>query len=215
MNIYIVIAAYNEEKNIDNVLKYLSNLNYSIIVIDDGSEDKTSKIVKKYSVILLKHIINRGQGASLVTGTKYAYNKGAILGAFVMTYLYSRKDFWKLVDIGTLGIAFAGIFVRLGNYFNNEIVGRVGSNGRYPVQLYESVMHFGISLSLFYLYVKKKLKIGSGMFFWYFIVVYSFIRFFLEFFKEYLVFSIGLTMGQRISIVFFVVGVVVLLRKRD
>ncbi len=77
MNIYIVIAAYNEEKNIDNVLKYLSNLNYSIIVIDDGSEDKTSKIVKKYSVILLKHIINRGQGASLVTGTKYAYNKGA------------------------------------------------------------------------------------------------------------------------------------------
>ncbi len=77
MNTYIVIAAYNEEKNINNVLKSLLNFNYKIIVVDDGSEDKTKEIVKKYPVILLKHSLNRGQGASLVTGMEYAYQKGA------------------------------------------------------------------------------------------------------------------------------------------
>ena len=77
MKIYIVIAAYNEEKNIENILKSLLNFNYNIIVVDDGSIDKTAEIVKKYPVILLKHSINRGQGASLVTGTEYAYQKGA------------------------------------------------------------------------------------------------------------------------------------------
>jgi len=76
MKIYIVIAAYNEEKNIENILKSLLNFNYNIIVVDDGSTDKTEEIVKKYPVILLKHSINRGQGASLATGTEYAYQKG-------------------------------------------------------------------------------------------------------------------------------------------
>ena len=140
---------------------------------------------------------------------------GAILGALGMTYLYSEKDFWKLADISTMGIAFAGIFVRLGNYFNNEIVGRLSSNGRYPVQLYESLMSVGISLSLIYLYIKEKFKVGSGLLFWWFILVYSLIRFFLEFFKEYMVFTFGLTMGQRISLVFFVVSVLVLYSKKD
>ena len=77
MKIYIVIAAYNEEKNIANILRSLVNLDYNIVVVDDGSKDRTVDIVKNYPVTLLKHIINRGQGASLVTGTEYAYQKGA------------------------------------------------------------------------------------------------------------------------------------------
>jgi len=76
MKTYIVIAAYNEEKTIAKVIKDLHNHNYkNIIVIDDGSKDKTSEIAKKSGAIVLKHIINRGQGAALKTGFDYALKK--------------------------------------------------------------------------------------------------------------------------------------------
>ncbi|NCD00903.1 glycosyltransferase family 2 protein [bacterium] len=75
--IFIVIPAYNEEKNIYktvlDVKQYFSN----IIVIDDGSKDNTIKLAKKAGAIVLAHKTNRGQGAALQTGNDYALLKGA------------------------------------------------------------------------------------------------------------------------------------------
>ncbi len=74
--IYFVIPAYNEEKVISEVLDILLKNNFNkIIVVNDGSKDNTSKIVKKFEdkgVVLLEHLINRGQGAALKTGIDYA-----------------------------------------------------------------------------------------------------------------------------------------------
>jgi glycosyltransferase involved in cell wall biosynthesis len=72
--IYFVIAAYNEERSIGNVLSELLKNNYShIIVVNDGSKDKTSELVLNYDgVTLLEHVVNRGQGAALKTGIDYA-----------------------------------------------------------------------------------------------------------------------------------------------
>ena len=76
--IWFVIPAYNEEKSIRRVVKELKISGYKdIIVIDDCSKDNTNKEAAKQGVVVLKHVVNRGQGAALRTGTDYALKKGA------------------------------------------------------------------------------------------------------------------------------------------
>lgn len=81
--ISIVIPAYNEENRIgkvlDGVIKAAKNAigDFEIIVVDDGSTDNTSKIAEKYGVTALRHPVNRGVGAALVTGFKKAIMNGS------------------------------------------------------------------------------------------------------------------------------------------
>ena len=77
--ISVVIPAYNEEKGISKVLTDLktildnTHLQYEIIIVDDGSSDKTAEIVQKQDFAkLIQHPINRGYGAALKTGIKSA-----------------------------------------------------------------------------------------------------------------------------------------------
>lgn len=78
MKVFIVIAAYNEEKSIVNVIHSLKKNGYKdIVVVDDGSKDKTYEICLKEKVHALRHFINRGQGAALKTGIDYAVLQGA------------------------------------------------------------------------------------------------------------------------------------------
>jgi glycosyltransferase involved in cell wall biosynthesis len=77
---FIVIPAHNEEKNLPRVLeeaKKLSKNLRNIIVVDDGSKDKTSQVAKDHQVILLKHLVNLGKGSALRTGCDYALLQGA------------------------------------------------------------------------------------------------------------------------------------------
>lgn len=76
--IWIVAPAYNEEKNITATLQGLLAQGYrNIIVVDDGSIDNTFKIAENLKVHVLRHAINRGQGAALQTGHEYALLQGA------------------------------------------------------------------------------------------------------------------------------------------
>lgn len=77
MSVYLsfIIPAYNEEfrigKTLDIVLEYFSSRNYSyeIIVVDDGSSDKTAEIVSNYSeVSLIRQEQNLGKGAAVRRG---------------------------------------------------------------------------------------------------------------------------------------------------
>jgi polyprenyl-phospho-N-acetylgalactosaminyl synthase len=78
MKIFVVIAAYNEEKRIGRVINDLLKNKYTnIVVVDDGSTDNTFKIIKNTKVYALKHILNRGQGAALKTGIDFAISKNA------------------------------------------------------------------------------------------------------------------------------------------
>src|SRR3989344_844437 len=77
MKICIVIPAYNEEQHIASTLKAVQNAGYeNIVVVDDGSIDTTSDRARHYATTV-RHLINRGMGASLVTGTKWALRNGA------------------------------------------------------------------------------------------------------------------------------------------
>lgn len=78
MKIFIVIAAYNEEKSIEKVVSNLKKAGYrDIVVVDDGSKDKTYQVIKRLNIHALHHLVNRGQGASLKTGIDYALKNGA------------------------------------------------------------------------------------------------------------------------------------------
>ena len=76
--VWIVIAAYNEATTIKDVINDLqaSGL-HNIVIVDDGSTDATSQIVKDSGAYLLRHHVNRGQGAALQTGIEYAKLHGA------------------------------------------------------------------------------------------------------------------------------------------
>ena len=72
----IIIPAYNEENSILSVLKDISQYFSNIIVIDDGSIDKTVEEASKFKKFkLLKHFINCGQGVSILTGIRFFLKK--------------------------------------------------------------------------------------------------------------------------------------------
>lgn len=80
MKLLVVVPAYNEEEKIGRVVRGLfeQGLN-NVLVIDDGSRDKTSILAKDSGAVVLKHKINRGQGAALETGHEYARQNNADL----------------------------------------------------------------------------------------------------------------------------------------
>lgn len=97
--VWIVIPAYNEEKNITKVIKQLQEVTSNIVVVDDCSADNTAEIVKGLNVKLLKHIVNRGQGAALQTGTEYALSQGAeIIVHFDADGQMQVKDIAKVIE---------------------------------------------------------------------------------------------------------------------
>ncbi len=76
--VFIVITAYNEGSVIGKVLSELLKSGYrNIVVVDDCSRDDTAKVSEKSGATVLRHVINRGQGAALKTGTAYALENGA------------------------------------------------------------------------------------------------------------------------------------------
>lgn len=74
---WVVIAAYNEGKVIREVVAEVARAGWSIAVVDDGSRDDTATAARMPGVIVLRHVINRGQGAALQTGIDYAIRRGA------------------------------------------------------------------------------------------------------------------------------------------
>ena len=75
----IIVPVFNEEKGIENVVKTLqkilevSNLKYEIIIVDDGSTDKSADILKNIEGIkFIQHPRNIGYGGALKTGIKKA-----------------------------------------------------------------------------------------------------------------------------------------------
>jgi len=76
----IIIPAYNEEESIGAVLKRMYEAKIDeigdILVINDGSQDNTEKIVRSFKVNIINQVSNMGYGAALQVGYKYAEQKG-------------------------------------------------------------------------------------------------------------------------------------------
>lgn len=77
MKVIAVIPAYKESARIKQVIPSVQSVVDEVIVVDDGSTDDTYEQAKQTQAIVLRHPINRGQGAALKTGTVAALKRGA------------------------------------------------------------------------------------------------------------------------------------------
>lgn len=75
--LFVVIAAYNEDAVIGRVVRELRAVYPNVVVVDDGSSDETWRSAREGGAIVLRHLLNRGQGAALQTGITFALEKGA------------------------------------------------------------------------------------------------------------------------------------------
>lgn len=117
-NTYIIIPAFNEAGSIKKVIKDLFYYGYeNIVVIDDGSTDKTTEIVENLNVFLIRHPLNMGPGAAIKTGIDFALLKNAdIIVTFDADGQHLAKDIYNLVR----PIILNKVEITLGNRFLNN-----------------------------------------------------------------------------------------------
>jgi prolipoprotein diacylglyceryl transferase len=144
---------------------------------------------------------------------------GAVLGILLAIFLYSRfrpdESFLWICDRVGMAVPFSGCLIRLGNFFNSEILGtpsdvpwavvfaRVDAIPRHPVQLYESLSYLLVFIAQYHFFKRNHGQPPLGELFGRFFVGVFGVRFVLEFFKEEQAsFALGgiLTMGQWLSI---------------
>ncbi len=77
MKIVAVIPAYNEEQTIADVLKRTRPFVSEMIVVNDGSRDRTAEIALENGAIVVSHLVNRGLGAAIGTGFAAAKKRNA------------------------------------------------------------------------------------------------------------------------------------------
>jgi phosphatidylglycerol:prolipoprotein diacylglycerol transferase len=155
---------------------------------------------------------------------------GAAIGILAAIFLYSRIKkipLLLIMDSNSFVAALIATLVRIGNFLNSEIVGRVtdvpwcvhfirfhdgGKYCRHPSQLYEAC--FGLLIFIGLLLLERRLgkRRPPGLLSGVFMVTYFSCRFFVEFFKEHQVLppTSSLTMGQYLSIPFFLIGLYLL-----
>jgi len=68
MKYVVLIPAYNEERNIGWVVRDCTKFTSEVMVVDDGSVDRTSEIAAEAGAQVLRHHINKGKGAALISG---------------------------------------------------------------------------------------------------------------------------------------------------
>ncbi|MCC5913726.1 MAG: prolipoprotein diacylglyceryl transferase [Balneolaceae bacterium] len=157
---------------------------------------------------------------------------GAAIGIIIAMYLYAKKThgvtFMWVADRVVPGVAIGGMFIRIGNFFNSEIIGqptdsmfgiifeRIDMVPRHPSMLYESFSTLIVLSALIWIYKKYENNPPQGSLFGTFLVLLFTGRFLIEFTKETQAdFLLGATldMGQLLSVPFVLVGIWLLWKK--
>ena len=159
---------------------------------------------------------------------------GGLIGVILVSILFAKKNqqnSFNYLDIVALVAPIGIFFGRVSNFINSELYGnitnipwgvqfiQIDNFSRHPSQLYEAFSE-GIVLFLILLYFQKKeyLKV-PGLISGLFLTFYSLFRFLTEFFRApdeqlgYLL--LNLTMGQIISIIFFLIGTYLIIKKNE
>lgn len=97
--VFIIIPAFNEQESLGSVVDELMKKNYSLVVIDDGSDVDLSPLLKNKPVVFLRHRVNLGQGAAIQTGIDFAITRQA---SYIVTFdadgQHSANDIDKMLE---------------------------------------------------------------------------------------------------------------------
>jgi UDP-N-acetylglucosamine---dolichyl-phosphate N-acetylglucosaminyltransferase len=98
--VVVVIPAYNEERTIVEVIRGLKQRGFTtLIVVDDGSSDRTGALASDEGVIRLRHLLNRGLGGALGTGISAALRLGAeVIVTFDADGQHDPNDIVRLLE---------------------------------------------------------------------------------------------------------------------
>ncbi len=163
------------------------------------------------------------------TGFRGLASHGAAIGMIISMYLYNKKVLEKsviwILDRVVVPVALGAIFVRIGNFFNSEMIGKPADESlpwaiifkdfdnipRHPGQLYEAFGYVFVFLILWFLYWKSKKSEQPGFLFGLFLVLLMIVRVFVESFKIEQVtgredWLFTLNTGQVLSIPFVLIG---------
>ena len=159
---------------------------------------------------------------------------GGLIGVIIATFIFCKQhkiNHYIFLDAISIVAPIGIFFGRIANFLNSELIGRetdvfwsvkfltIDNISRHPSQIYEAIFE-GLILFLILSYFSKKEFLNKpGLISSLFIIFYSFFRFILEFFREpdnhigLLVYN--LTLGQFISILFLISGIVLYLLKKN
>ncbi len=103
--VWIVIPAYNEEATIGRVIDSLKAEGWkNILVVNDGSTDRTARIARERGACVVSHPKNVGLGGALRTGLSEVYHRGAdVAVTFDADGQHHPKDVKKLVRVLSSG----------------------------------------------------------------------------------------------------------------
>tara|TARA_B110001469_G_scaffold29152_1_gene29723 strand:+ start:141 stop:974 length:834 start_codon:yes stop_codon:yes gene_type:complete len=171
----------------------------------------------------------RFTGGFEFTGFRGLASHGAAIGMIISMYIYNKKILKKsvlwILDRVVIASALGAIFIRVGNFFNSEMIGKPTEEGfplaivfrqldsipRHPGQLYEAFGYVFVFLILLFLYWKTKKSTQTGYLFGLFLVLLMSVRVVVEQFKIAQIDSredwvLGLNTGQVLSIPFVLCG---------
>lgn len=165
-----------------------------------------------------------------LTGFTGLASHGGAIGIITALWLFSRNsktNFMWICDRLVLVVPIAGAFIRLGNFFNSEMIGNptdlpwavvfktIDQVPRHPAQMYEAIAYVIIFFILWAIYNKNK-DPRPGKLFGIFLILLFGARFIIEYVKiDQVDFEAGmlLNMGQLLSIPFILIGIFLLFRK--
>ena len=183
---------------------------------------------------ILLPISTKPDGGYTFVGFRGLASHGAAIGILLGIILYQRKYPYKplawILDRLIIPTTLGGAFVRIGNFFNSEIVGNFTGNNfgvvfvnrgeslpRHPAQLYEAMGYFILFFFLRYLY-RKGLNRKDGFLVGVFMTALFSIRFIVEFVKAsqggFETFLPALSTGQWLSVPLIIAGIIVMYRTR-
>jgi len=227
---YIMKKIYKHENQTEEKLDSL--FIYSVLGIMIGA--RVGHVVFYQSELILEDPLSiflpfKFAGGFEFTGFRGLASHGAAIGMIISMYLYNKKVLKKsviwILDRVVVPVALGAIFVRIGNFFNSEMIGKPADESlpwaiifkdfdnipRHPGQLYEAFGYVFVFLILWFLYWKSKKSEQSGFLFGLFLVLLMVVRLIVENFKIAQVdgredWLFTLNTGQVLSIPFVLIG---------
>ena len=159
---------------------------------------------------------------------------GGVIGVIVASLFFSNKykiNQFIFLDLVALSAPIGIFFGRIANFINSELYGRatdipwsvkfllIDNIRRHPSQLYEAFLEGVVLFFILGYFFKKNYLKKPGQISGLFLIFYSLFRFFVEYFRfpdpqvGYLI--LNLTLGQLISVAFFMLGIFLFFIKKN